>query len=660
MPVPGSAAGGVSGSLRTGSIPTGAAQAAGSGSASGQLPAPTGAGGRTGAMSRSQAVSAADGRERSAVVPREGRAGERSQAVANPSAGRSTSMSVAATGAMQRPTATGSVNRSQAMAQNSATAPMAAPTAQSSAMASMRGSGSGQLAAGQSSGSQASVPLLSASVAVPESTRELQSGSSVNSVLNSSVSSVDGSEIPARVGRYHVERRLGSGGMADVYLCRQSGLGGFDRRVVIKQIRSELRDRDDVIFMFLDEARIAAQINHPNVVQIYDLGEHDGLPYLVMEYVRGLSLESLIKRLREQNLKLPIDLVAALGAQACAGLHAAHELRDGAGQSLNVIHRDISPSNLLLSVDGVVKVIDFGVARARNRLSVTSAGQLKGRAGYLAPEALTTATLDRRADLYSLGVVLYELCSGKPLFDRDSKDGPLAALTAPLITVAPLLSTVRRDAPEEMVGLLEDVLEVNPDHRPATAAEFGTRLHQVALAGGRYVTPTQITDWLRDHLPPEAWPVEPTVISSMLPPASNLPPGGSFLFSTGGYPVPSASSLNPLGPPSNPDLAMMQPTPTPISTQATQAQSLPYSSTEVAPAPAPAPSTMSPVSSQATDFQIPAAQTQLFLEVARLTQQVQLLQRMYWPLLLLFWVTSLGILMIGIYLIFRVAGRPGI
>lgn len=448
--------------------------------------------------------------------------------------------------------------------------------------------------------------------------------------------SEEDSEAPSKIGRYGVIRRLGTGGMADVFLCRQSGMGGFDRQVVIKRIRSILRDREDVIFMFLDEARIIAQVNHPNIVQIYDIDEQDGLPYLVMEYVRGLSLEGLSKRIFQRGVKYPIDLVAAIGVQACAGLHAAHELRDPSGTPLGVIHRDVSPSNILLSVDGVAKIIDFGVARAKNRLSSTSAGHLKGRAGYIAPEALTDTVLDRRADIFALGVVLYELCSGKPLFERGDD---LAGLSAVLTTKVPLLTEVRPDADPGMAEVLSRALEIDPRKRPESAAAFGTALHSVAMRTGRYTTPSLVAEWLEQYLPQDL----KLAGRHLTPRPASLAGGGS---------------------------------------ESTQPQPSPFSTTVAAPAPAP--SSVSPVSSMVTSLQLPhwsaglsnvlsdisqqvkplapllPMVTELQQEmrgitpaVGELAQQVRLMRRLYWPLVTLFWLFGLGLILLGVWMMLQ-------
>lgn len=305
------------------------------------------------------------------------------------------------------------------------------------------------------------------------------------------------------IGRYLVERRLGQGGMADIYLCRQVGMGGFDRLVVVKQIRAELRSRDDVIHMFLDEARIAAQISHPNVVQIIEIDEADGLPYIVMEYVRGLSFAALFDALLQREVLPPVDLIAALGAQVCAGLQAAHELRDSDGQLLGLVHRDIAPSNLLVTTDGVVKIIDFGIARAKNRLARTAAGRIKGRPAYLAPESLGLGNVDRRADLFALGAVLHELVRGEALFDRPEDPSNMATIGAVLSGPVPRLSESRPDMNPQMEQVIERALKKDPGERYQSAAELGAALHEVAMQTGRYVAPQAVGRYLQKLLPAE-------------------------------------------------------------------------------------------------------------------------------------------------------------
>ena len=284
-------------------------------------------------------------------------------------------------------------------------------------------------------------------------------------------------------GRYRLIARLGGGGMAEVYLARQTGLGGFSRSVALKLIQPEMFDIVDASAMFLDEARIAAEINHHNVVKIYDVGEENGVLFLAMEYLRGTTLSHMGAQLAQRGERMPPDLVASLVSQACAGLHAAHTLRDPAGRPLNVVHRDVSPSNLMVTSEGLVKVIDFGVARADRRLVRKEEG-LQGKPAYMSPEQIQGLPLDGRSDVFAVGVVLYELCSGRPLFQREDMVSTFYAVVRgdipPLRSVCPQASPLF-----EMV--VHKALAKDPTQRFQSAADLGAELDQVVQeAGGRF------------------------------------------------------------------------------------------------------------------------------------------------------------------------------
>lgn len=216
------------------------------------------------------------------------------------------------------------------------------------------------------------------------------------------------------LGRYTLEARIAQGGMAAVFLGRAVGPGGFSKKVVVKRILAEHASNPVFVEMFLTEARLAALLNHPNVVQVYDFGEDRGQYYLAMELIDGVSVRALQHRLRKLQQPFPPRLAAHLIAMACAGLQHAHQLRDESGAPLHLVHRDISPDNLLVSRSGVLKLVDFGVARVASVSSTkTSSGLMKGKLAYMAPEQVTGGELDHRADLYAAGVALYELVAGR-------------------------------------------------------------------------------------------------------------------------------------------------------------------------------------------------------------------------------------------------------
>ncbi len=225
------------------------------------------------------------------------------------------------------------------------------------------------------------------------------------------------SNTPQKIGRYDVAGLLATGGMAELFLASQSGPSGFERPVVIKRILPHLAREQSFRDMFLDEARLVVNIRHPNVVQVHELGDDRGEIFLVMEYLEGESLSMVSKRLSQVGETLPPRAVAHILAEACAGLHAAHELTN-AGRSLGLVHRDVSPHNLFILYSGQAKVIDFGIAKSGDRTSKTQTGTVKGKFAYMAPEQVKAEDVDRRADVFALGVILHELLTGKPLFAR--------------------------------------------------------------------------------------------------------------------------------------------------------------------------------------------------------------------------------------------------
>jgi len=224
-----------------------------------------------------------------------------------------------------------------------------------------------------------------------------------------------------RLGNYEPLLELASGGMAVVYAARQLGAAGFERLVVVKRVHRHLLGNKDFFNMFRDEARVAALIHHPNVVAVSDVVEAEGELLLVMEYVEGSSLSTLRGAAREVNLQFPIPVAARIGADTLAGLQAAHDAIDMRGNKLDLVHRDVSPQNILVGVDGSSRVIDFGIAKARHRLTETKSGSLKGKYSYMAPEQTRGMEVDRRADIFAWGVVLHEMLTGDRLFRGENE-----------------------------------------------------------------------------------------------------------------------------------------------------------------------------------------------------------------------------------------------
>jgi serine/threonine-protein kinase len=219
-----------------------------------------------------------------------------------------------------------------------------------------------------------------------------------------------------RFGRYELLKRIAIGGMAELFLARETGLAGFERLVIIKRVLPSLVEDIDFIDMFLDEARLAARLTHPNIVHIYELAEEDDTYYIAMEYVAGGDLHDL--SLRRQGELLPLRDALYVVGEVCGGLQFAHSLAGPDGEPLGVVHRDITPKNVLISVDGVVKIVDFGIAKARAKLSVTRPGDIKGTFAYMAPEQARGGTVDRRADVYAVGALTYRLVTGRPAYPQ--------------------------------------------------------------------------------------------------------------------------------------------------------------------------------------------------------------------------------------------------
>ncbi len=282
--------------------------------------------------------------------------------------------------------------------------------------------------------------------------------------------------LPEFLGRYQVVGEIGTGGMAEILLARLTGPSGFERPVVLKRILPHLARRESFVTMFLDEARIVAQIRHNNVVQVQELVHEGNELYMVMEYLEGESVAGLTKRLARQGERLDHALGAYVISEACAGLHAAHELVDGSGAPQNVVHRDISPQNLFVTYGGQVKVLDFGIAKAADRLAHTQTGLLKGKLAYMSPEQCGHGAVDRRSDVFSLGVVLFELTTGRLLFQRRNEVETLHAITSEPI-IPP--SRVLPDYPRALEAVCLRALARAADERYATADEMRRELRAV-------------------------------------------------------------------------------------------------------------------------------------------------------------------------------------
>jgi serine/threonine-protein kinase len=282
-----------------------------------------------------------------------------------------------------------------------------------------------------------------------------------------------------RLDRFELIAELASGGMATVFLARLSGAAGFQRLVAIKRLHPHLAREPEFVEMFLDEARLAARIHHPNVVPIQEVGESDQGYYLVMDYIEGDTLARVLAKASKSGGKVPYGVTIRILLDVLAGLHAAHEMRDDHGAPLEIVHRDVSPQNILVGVDGVARVVDFGVARAASRLSTTRSGQLKGKLAYMAPEQARGGVVDRRADLFACGIVLWESLATKRLFKGD---GEAETLNRVLYDPIAAPTSVRPDVPMALEAVCMKALSRDVDQRYATAQEFGDELEKAARA----------------------------------------------------------------------------------------------------------------------------------------------------------------------------------
>ncbi|MEM9195344.1 MAG: serine/threonine-protein kinase [Myxococcota bacterium] len=299
-----------------------------------------------------------------------------------------------------------------------------------------------------------------------------------------------------RLGRYEVLTQLATGGMATVYVARAVGMAGFERLVAVKVLHPHLAHEEEFITMFLDEARLAARIRHPNVVATLDISDSDGAGFfLVMDYIEGDHQGALLRESSRQGERLPAPVVARIVLDALAGLRAAHQLTDERGQLLHLVHRDISPHNILIGTDGIARLTDFGVAKAEVRLSSTREGQFKGKLGYMAPEHASTGEADQRSDLFSMGIVLWESLTGKRLFRGENNAATLNLILQgeirPVGAFAPEL------APYEAV--LGRALARPPQERFQTAEEFMDALEAAAQQGGGVAAPRLVGEAIRQY-----------------------------------------------------------------------------------------------------------------------------------------------------------------
>jgi len=321
------------------------------------------------------------------------------------------------------------------------------------------------------------------------------------------------------VGRYVVRRKLAEGGMAEIYLASAVGAEGFSKDVVLKVVKEFLTVDRQFVDMFLAEAKLGSRLNHANVVQIFDFGTHDGAYFLAMEYVRGASLWDLRKRCRQSGVPFPPTLAAEIGAQVARGLHYAHTLSDR-GQPLGIVHRDVTPHNVLLSYDGAIKLTDFGIAKGSTTHTVP--GTLKGKFAYMAPEQARGEKVDARCDVFQLGIVLWELLTGGRLFDGDSDVAVLRAVTESLI-VPP--SRLNPDTPQELSEVVLKALARPLNERWQSAFELERALATFVLHSAKTPEDTSVSSFVQNMFREEYLATEEHAAHEAPPPSEpDLPP----------------------------------------------------------------------------------------------------------------------------------------
>jgi len=293
------------------------------------------------------------------------------------------------------------------------------------------------------------------------------------------------------VGRYALWNEIGSGGMATVVLGRQLGSAGFSRVVAIKRLHPGHAKDPDFVEMFLDEARLAARVRHPNVVGTLDVVHDEGELFLVMEYVAGESVGTLIRRARKRGAVVPVPIAASIASGALHGLHAAHQATAEDGTHLGIVHRDVSPQNILVGTDGVARVLDFGIAKANVRLAQTREGHAKGKLQYMSPEQISGERVTPAADVYAMGIVLWELCAGRRAFEVDSEVALLAAVAQARV---PQLLTAAPWVPPALAAVVHRAVSEDPRKRYPSARDMAAAIEgAVTLA-----TPLVVSEWVND------------------------------------------------------------------------------------------------------------------------------------------------------------------
>jgi len=300
--------------------------------------------------------------------------------------------------------------------------------------------------------------------------------------------------VPDRIGPYQVVERISAGGMAEVYRAKQTGADNFERPVAIKRILPHIARDPNFIAMFQAEAKLAVQLQHGNICQIYQLGRHEDSFYIALEYVDGRDVGAILDLHQKQNRPIPLPQACYIIRRVCEGLDYAHNKKSSQGEPLNIIHRDISPPNLLISYEGEIKLIDFGLAKAVGSSVQTQAGIIKGKLAYMSPEQVRGAPIDHRSDVFAVGIVFFELLTARRLFRRDSD---LETFDAVRQCRVPRPSEINPSIPKALEDILLTSLARDVDKRYQSAGAMNEAIQEFVLSSRNTFRGDQLGEWMR-------------------------------------------------------------------------------------------------------------------------------------------------------------------
>ncbi len=305
--------------------------------------------------------------------------------------------------------------------------------------------------------------------------------------------------VGTQVGRYTVVRHLASGGMAELFIAKQEAMGGFEKPVVLKLLQPRYAENPRVVSMFLDEARLAAKLNHPSIVHLYDVADEGGMKYIAMEYIHGETAADIVKRGLAVNNYLPLEHAVHIVRQTAAGLAYAHERRESDGHVLRIVHRDVSPTNILVSYEGQTKIVDFGIARAQDELREES-GTRPGKASYMSPEQVRGEPADYRSDIFSLGIILYELTLCQRLY-RGAPEVMMRKIVEEKVTPP---TAINRDYPPTLELIVMRALEKRPEDRYQSAEEMSHDLEEFLEESGLRSGNRRMSLYMQELFAPDA------------------------------------------------------------------------------------------------------------------------------------------------------------